>query len=226
MQQLPLGVRLHSRATFDSFAWAGNAAAQPVLRAFADGSGAQLLTLHGPAGSGKSHLAQACCAGCPASAYLPLGLLAAQGPGVLEGADTLALLAVDELEAVVGLAPWEQALFHLYNEGLAAGVRMLFCAREPAGGLPWRLPDLRSRLQHPLALALVPLDEAQQLEVLQGEARQRGMELPTEVAHYLQRRLPRDMGSLVAALEQLDTASLAEQRRLTIPFIRQVCGLP
>jgi len=34
-------------------------------------------------------------------------------------------------------------------------------------------------------------------------------------------RLPRDLHSLFAVLDQLDEASLAAQRRLTIPFLRE-----
>ena len=38
------------------------------------------------------------------------------------------------------------------------------------------------------------------------------------------RRLPRDMASLCGWLERLDHASLAAQRRLTVPFVRDVLG--
>ncbi|MGC4027505.1 MAG: DnaA regulatory inactivator Hda [Steroidobacteraceae bacterium] len=226
MQQLSLGVRLQDRATFASFVWPPDSAAATALAAFADGSGLRTLLVHGPAGSGKSHLLQACCAAQPVSAYLPLRLLGPAGPGVLEGADTLPLLAVDDLDAVVGDAGWEQALFRLYNDCEAAGVRVIFASSLPPGALQWQLPDLRSRLQHLLALPLAPLDDALQIEALQRHAEQRGLTLPVEAAQYLQRRLPRDMASLVAALDRLDAASLREQRRLTVPFIRQACGLP
>lgn len=226
MQQLSLGVRLHDRATSASFLWPPGSPVAAALHAFAAGSGPRMLWLHGPSGSGKSHLLQACCAGQPRSAYLPLGILAASGPGVLEGADTLRLLAVDDLAAVAGDAAWEEALFRLYNDCDAARMRVLFASRGPAGNLPLRLPDLRSRLKSVVALPLEPLDDELQVEALRLHAGQRGLELPLEAAQYLQRRLPRDMASLVAALEQLDAASLREQRRLTVPFIRQVCGLP
>lgn len=226
MQQLSLGVRLQDRATFASFVWPSGSTAAAALHDFVAGRGPRMLLLHGPAGSGKSHLLQACCATQPVSAYLPLRLLAASGAGVLEGGDTLPLLAVDDLDAVVGDEDWEQALFRLYNDCEATGARLIFAARVPPGALRWRLPDLRSRLQHPLALKLAPLDDVLQIEALQRHAEQRGLELPVEAAQYLQRRLPRDMASLVAALDRLDAASLREQRRLTVPFIRQVCDLP
>ena len=57
-----------------------------------------------------------------------------------------------------------------------------------------------------------------------GRAAQRGFELPEETLRYLQRRLPRDMRSMCELLDALDDAALAAQRRLTIPFIREVIG--
>ncbi len=52
-------------------------------------------------------------------------------------------------------------------------------------------------------------------------AQRRGLELPTEVARYLLARCPRDPRALVALVERLDRDSLAEQRRLSIPFVRR-----
>jgi len=49
-----------------------------------------------------------------------------------------------------------------------------------------------------------------------------GIELNEDVLQYLQRRLPRDLGALCDALDQLDGAALAQQRRLTVPFVRSV----
>jgi DnaA family protein len=46
--------------------------------------------------------------------------------------------------------------------------------------------------------------------------------MPEDTARWLQRRFPRDMATLYALLDTLDEAALAEQRRLTIPFIRTV----
>jgi DnaA family protein len=45
--------------------------------------------------------------------------------------------------------------------------------------------------------------------------------LSEEAAAYLVHRLPRDLHSLFAVLDRLDEASLAAQRRLTIPFLRE-----
>ena len=50
----------------------------------------------------------------------------------------------------------------------------------------------------------------------------RGFDLPDEVGSYLFRRYPRDLEYLMHVLEALDVASLAAQRRLTVPFIKKV----
>lgn len=221
MQQLPLGVRLQDRATFASF---HDTVAKPaaVLRATLASEGSRMLFVHGPEGSGKSHLLQACCAATLRSAYFPLRQMLAAGPGVFEGADSLALVAVDDLDAVAGESGWERGLFKLYNDCESAGSCVVFAAPVPAGALKVRLADLASRLQLMLPVSVELLDEAGQGEALQLHAAQRGLELPSETALYLQRHYPRDMKRLVALLDRLDTASLQEQRRLTVPFIRQV----
>ncbi len=41
---------------------------------------------------------------------------------------------------------------------------------------------------------------------------------------WLLRRVGRDLASLTALLDRLDRASLAAQRRMTVPFLRQVLG--
>jgi DnaA family protein len=224
MRQIPLGVRLQDRTVFASFLPGDNGLALTALQHMADGSGDRTMFLHGATGSGKSHLLQALCAAVAGSAYFPLAQLLASGPDVLEGADRLAAVALDDVHVVVGSTPWERRLFSLYNECEVHGTRLVISARPPAAGLGVVLPDLRSRLSSMPHFALHPLDEAQQREALQLRAAQRGLELPDETVRYLQRRYARDMSSMQALLDKLDAASLEEQRRLTVPFIRQVTG--
>jgi DnaA family protein len=47
------------------------------------------------------------------------------------------------------------------------------------------------------------------------------MTLPDEVADYLLRRLPRDLGTQLAVLDALDRYSLAHKRALTVPLVRE-----
>ena len=84
------------------------------------------------------------------------------------------------------------------------------------------LPDLVSRLSWGLTEQVKPLSDEEKSVSLQYRAQQRGLYISDEVASFLINRLSRDMTSLIAALEQLDQASIREQRRITIPFIKDV----
>ena len=226
MRQLPLAMRLRERAVFDSFVPGSNAPVLAHLQAAAGGSTPRIYWLYGPSGSGKSHLLQATCtrtleAG-HAAAYLPLSELRDFGPDALQGWSDAALVALDEVSAVVGRRDWEQALFALYRANEERGATLIAAATEPAAQLPFALPDLASRFASALPLSLQALDERAQRQALQLRARARGLELPDESARYLQRHFPRDLPTLCRLLDTIDTAALQAQRRLTVPFIREV----
>jgi DnaA family protein len=217
MKQLALGVQLRAEAVFSSFAVGGNAEIVAALR----GGGRDPLWIWGPAGSGKTHLLQALCAeaGGPA-AYFPLARSLGLPPEALQGFETRRVLCLDDLDAVAGDLDWERALFRSFNEALELGTRLVFAARAAPQSLAWSLEDWGSRAAAGLVYQLHDLDEEGRIEALCLRARQRGVPLPRETAEYLLKRLPRDLGSLLDALDALDVAALAAQRRLTIPFIR------
>jgi DnaA family protein len=225
MRQLPLGVRLQDRARFASFLPGPNSAVLAQLQALATTPRAGLAWLHGPASSGKSHLLQALCAAAGSeAAYLPLLQLSAQGCAALADWRGARWLCVDEVGLAIGHPAWERALFALYRDAEERGASLLLATREPPQALGFALPDLASRCAAGQRLALLPLDEAGQRAALSLRAQLRGLELPEETAQFLQRRLPRELASLLAALDELDAAALAEQRRLTVPFVRAVLG--
>lgn len=229
MQQLPLGVRLRERATFDAFVVApSNRHAVARLREVAE-RGAGILWMWGAEGTGRSHLLQAACAAAPSdrrSGYLPLAALPAAGGGVLEGAGTLDLVCLDDLDARIGDHAFEHALFGLHRL-LEEGRRgLVVSAAAPPAALPWTLADIGSRFGASEVFQLRPLDELQQEEALRRRAAARGLDLPEETLRYLLRRFPRDMARLGALLDRIDDAALSAQRRLTVPFVRGILGDP
>jgi DnaA family protein len=124
------------------------------------------------------------------------------------------------VDAVAGDLAWERALFQLFNDAHEMRTRLVFAAGAPPGALPWALDDWRSRAAACVVYQLRELDDAGRIEALRLRAQQRGLHLPAETADYLLRRMPRDLASLLGLVDDLDEASLAAQRRLTIPFIR------
>jgi len=225
MQQLPLGVRLPDRAVFESFLPGRNAEALEHLRRIPLGEASGLTWLCGPHGAGKTHLLQAVCAAASErlhAAFVPLGQLAPLGVEVLEGLRQLECLCLDDIDRIAGDGAWEQGLFGLLRELEEAGGRLVLAAQAPPALLPWALADLGSRCAAGVIFQLRVLDEQEQHAALQLRARLRGLELPEETWRWLQRRFPRDMRTLYELLDTLDAAALAAQRRLTIPFIREV----
>lgn len=226
MKQLPLAMRLRERAVFDSFVAGANLAAVEQLRALARGASAGVYWLSGAQGVGKTHLLQATCAMASSAgadtAYLPLSQLVALGPETLEGWHSSRVMALDDLAAVAGRRDWEQGLFRLYREAEERGAALLASAAAPPLLLNFSLPDLASRFAAATLLPLRPLDESEQRQALRLRARARGLELPEETALYLQRRFRRDLATLYELLDAIDEAALQAQRRLTVPFIRQV----
>jgi DnaA family protein len=228
VRQLPLEFRLKDSAIFATFHPGPNELVVAYLRALADGDGTGCW-LWGAAGCGKSHLLQGLCAAAAEksrrAAYLPMTQIGPLGPEALNGWGEHDIVAVDELDAAVGNKALEAGLFRLYNELHDSSAIFVVASRLPPGSLEFRLPDLRSRLAAGSVFQLAALDDSDAIEALKCRARHRGLELPRDTARYLMRRLPRDMDSLCDWLDRLDVASLVAQRRLTIPFVREVLAV-
>lgn len=222
-EQLLLAVRPRPDARLADFAGPAYA---PLLAAVGDGlrRPGSLLYVHGPAGHGRSHLLAALCTAAEADGLaamvLPLAELADDGPELLAGLETRDLLALDDIEAVAGRRDWEEGLFHLVNRARAAGGRLVFSAGAPAPALGLVLPDLVSRLSQAPAWAMPLPDDASREALIAAASARRGWVLEPGVRRYLAQRAPREPGRLLACLEQLDRASLAAGRRLTVPFVR------
>ncbi|MBI2379947.1 MAG: DnaA regulatory inactivator Hda [Gammaproteobacteria bacterium] len=229
VQQLSLGLALKDNDSFESFHGEANAELVAGLIAAARGEAGANLHIWGEAGSGRSHLLHAVCQAADAAglavAYLPVAELLELSPEVLEGIEQFTLVCLDDIGACAGRRDWEEALFHAYNRVQAAGGRWLSTADNVPQSLGLGLKDLVSRLGWGMIYQLKPLDEAGKLAALQKRARLRGFELSDEVGQFLLRRLPRDNAALFSMLDRLDRESYAAQRRLTVPFVKQVLDL-
>ena len=226
MSQLALPLKLQDHAVFESFLPTGNEALVAFLARLVDNGGEPGCWLSGAKSTGKTHLLQAVCERAGDRAlYLPLSQFQAAGPGILDGLATRQFVCLDDIDAVAGVGEWELALFQLFN-ALADQCRTLVCAASaPPRECGFELADLVSRCSRLPIFQLSPLAESQRIAALQLRARHRGLELPDDTANFLLARSRRDMASLYALLDRLDTESLKAKRRLTVPFVREVLGL-
>lgn len=158
--------------------------------------------------------------------YIPLAQYITFSPEILDGLEYCDLVCLDDIDAVKGIAAWEEAIFYLFNR-LYEKKRtcLLITGNLPPAQLGLSLPDLGSRLSWGQVYQLTELDDVDKLAALQLRARLRGFEISDEVGLFLLKRLDRDMRSLFTILEKLDIATITEKRKLTIPFVKEVLKL-
>lgn len=229
-QQLSLAIALDDQATFDNF-YAPNGTPQHMATFLLQDEGRKYAYLFGAEGSGLSHLLQAVCQqrvrGADSGAvYLPMAEVQKyRAEQVLEGLEHTPMVCLDDIDLVAYRPEWQEPLFHFFNRCRDAGARLIVSAHLAPDELDVQLPDLLSRLKSGVTLQLNDYRDADRRRLLQYRANRRGIYLPDEVALFMLHRLPRDTGLLMDALEKLDRASLQEQRRLTMPFVKSVLGL-
>ena len=231
--QLPLALRYSPDQRFETFVGAPQGALEQ-LQALATGEAGDRIYLAGAPGTGKTHLALATCAAADAAgqraAYLPLRAAAGRLGEALEAladardAGGPSLLALDGLDAIAGNREDEVALFAFHDRARSAGLRVLYVGSVGPDRLPLGLPDLRSRLSQCARVVLSPLDDDGRRAVLHERARRRGLAVDPAALEWLLRRVGRDLAGLTRLLDQLDHASLAAQRKLTVPFLRETLG--
>ena len=224
--QLPLGFEAGELFTFESFVAGSNFVAKGLAQQTALGEGEKQLYFWGEPGLGKSHLLQASCNLAARNqqtvCYLTQTEIANQSVEMFDGLEQVELICLDDIETWLSNSVWETALFDLINRVRENNNRLIMASTQPPDEVFVKLPDLRSRLSWGPVFQLQDLSDKEKFQALRYRARQSGLELPENVADYLMQRYPRDMFGLFERLAVLDKASMAMQRRLTIPLIKSV----
>ena len=235
--QLPLPIHQVEDDTFDNFYAENSLLLLDSLRHNFDDVQQPFFYIWGGKSSGKSHLLKAICnhylLNQRSSSYIPLDKSHYFSPTVLDNAEQLDVVCLDNLHAVAGDEEWEKAIFDLFNrireqQGLftqGQKTLLVISADCPPHQLAIALPDLRSRLTWGEVYRLNDLNDEQKRTILQRYAYQKGLELSDEVANFLLKRLDRDLHILIEKLVELDHASLQAQRKLTLPFVKEILGL-
>jgi len=223
--QLPLELRAPPDQRFDSYIAAPDGLLAQ-LQALAAGRVSDWLYLSGSAGTGKTHLALSLSAAADeagrSSAYLPLQAAVGRLREALQALEGRSLVALDGVESIVGQREDEVALFNFHNCARAAGITLMYTARQMPDGLALALPDLRSRLSQCIRIRLPVLDDAARAAVLRARAQRRGLALDEAAIDWLMTHSERELAGLLVLLDRLDRESLAAKRRITVPFLRRV----
>lgn len=230
--QLTLSVQLPDDEVFESYISESNNSIVKQLSLFVEETVKNHLNqpscfyLFGLSDVGKSHLLHASSAYAShlgkTSVCLSCAELLKLSVEVLDGLEQIDFICLDDIQLIAGNPIWQQAIFDLYNRVLEQNSRLLISGDQSVGQLGLTLPDLVSRLSWGLTEQLKPLSDNEKVIALQFRALKRGLTLTDEAANFLINRLSRAMSNLIMSLDMLDKASIREQRKITIPFIKYV----
>jgi len=177
---------------------------------------APALTLHGPAGCGKTHLARVFAARSQAPIIEADRLATDAVPGLLGAARACVVDDADRAGA--------EPLLHLYNLIAERHGGMLLTAREPPPRWPGILPDLRSRLVAAPVIVVSAPDDALLAALMVKLFADRQLAVGEEVVLFLVRHMGRSFEAARRLATDLDAAALRDRRSITIPLARAVLG--
>lgn len=176
----------------------------------------RLAVLHGPGGSGKSHLAAIWAEHAGACVIEATSVTADRVPGLAAPA-----LVVEDLDRG---ALDEAALFHLVNLVRERGHHLLVTSGYPVEQLALRVPDLASRLRLAPALALGPPDDALLRAVLVKLFHDRQLSVEAGVLEFVALRIERSLATAARVVAELDREALSRGRRVTRPIAAAILG--
>jgi chromosomal replication initiation ATPase DnaA len=184
-----------------------NAVALTLIAAWPDWP-ARIVALVGPAGAGKSHLAEIWAAESGARCVSGRDLGGLELPTALV---TGALVVDDLVEGNVD----ERALFHLLNLAREEGAYMLLTMRVAPSRWDVSLRDLASRLRALPVVNLATPDEALLRAILVKLFADRQIAVEESLITYLITRIERSCAAAREAVIELDREALRQKRAIT-----------
>ena len=169
--------------------------------------------LWGPEASGKTHLIHLWQKLIKAHLIEAAQLKEAD---VQEQAISPQALALDGIEAV----PSELLLLQLMNIAKENNAPILMTARVSSSHLPFRLPDLTSRLKGLVSLEILPPDDELITMLLVKLFHDQQLTLSAPLIDYILPRAQRTYGFIHALVDKLRQLSLSSRRQPTIPMTK------
>jgi DnaA family protein len=233
--QLVLPIHQQNEFTFKNFISGDNSEAVKHLKRLLESpsprtSSKPLTLIQGASGTGKTHMLLAVAHLAQSHRlehqYLDINSLIKMPAEVLNNLGMFDVLCIDNVDSVAGDSQWQEHLFDLINQFLERDGRALIMStsKRPQSS-DYTLPDLVSRLIWGTVFSLKELSETDKIKAIECHMEARGLHVQHEAVAYLMKRTARDMHMLMHIVEQLDKLSLQNQRKLTIPFIKDALNL-
>ena len=201
-----------------------NAEAVRWLDAWPDWPGGPALVIFGPAGSGKTHLAQVFRAMSNAHVVTPAELGESQPPVYLGDAPAAILEDADAImgQGGPGGGGPEEAVLHLYNHLAESGRHLMLTAVQPPARWGIQLKDLASRLNTASQAGIGAPDDALIAAVLVKQFADRQLKVDGDVISFMLSRMERSFEAARAMVSAIDALALSQRRNITVPLVRKV----
>jgi chromosomal replication initiation ATPase DnaA len=238
MNQLTLPFTIAPLYTFDNLViHTGNrSAVSAILKFYCEGTRPfPHLFLHGPHGTGKTHILRALTefleksirSERDATNYI---VIDSSQPGPLESQDlstqlsddfgALAAVIIDDVHIMA--ANYGAGLLTLSNKLTTRGIPLILSSLLPPNELFAEDLHLRSRVCSGLLFGLEPPEDPVRILILGKMARDRNVRLPREVSLYLVNHKSRSLPDLSKILDRLDAHSLDTGKRITLSLVKSL----
>ena len=218
--QVPLQFFKKDSFTFDEFV--GNQSVVDSLTHYEKLP--QFTYLWGEKYSGKSHLLVALenRLAINNKIYLSLNAEVLKDHDVISNLpDQLAYLLISDVNMLQSDNTGELALFNIYNWCRSRDCRLIVSANSsPRSGL-WQLPDLQSRLNSGLVLAIKPLKGDSALDCISQQFINHGIPLEPSVVNYLKTTQNTSYQYLYPLFLKIAADSLTLKRKVTVPLLKK-----
>jgi chromosomal replication initiator protein len=214
-------VGLNAKYTFENFVVGPCnrfAHAASVGAAESPGAAYNPLFLHGNVGLGKTHLLQSLCFSLLENwegvriLYLSCETFVNHFIGALENGDLQAfrnkyrgvdVLVVDDIHLLANKERTQEEFFHTFNTLYNAGKQIVLSSDSPPKDIPTLQERLVSRFKWGLVTALEAPCYETRVAILKRKARERGRDLPADVAGLLAERIDNNIRELEGAVTKL-----------------------
>lgn len=116
----------------------------------------------------------------------------------------------------------DDALFHAWNRAQEKQLPLLMIANSPPSDWNVTLPDLKSRLAAAPVVTIMEPDDGLAAALIERLFADRGTRIADDLPAYLIPRIERSYAAIHQIVMALDEAALAQRKRISVPFARQM----
>ena len=230
---------LNPKCTFESFVVGpcnrfGHAAA--LGAAEQPGKSYNPLFLHGRVGVGKTHLLQAFCYSVldrfPDSRilYLSCETFVNHFIDALENGDMMTfrdkyrnidVLVVDDIQLLANKERTQEEFFHTFNSLYNAGKQIVLSSDSPPKDIPTLQDRLVSRFKWGMVTEIEPPCFETRMAIVKRKARERGTELPDDVAQFISENIEENVRELEGAVTRLFGYTRLTNAKISVDLARE-----